>query len=98
MKSVDLSNFKLIAQRDLEAAGQNGAKEVVIREGAVITPSARDALHKYGLTLRTNGHNSHGASTATAPAASKDRLALFRSPEAEALKAEIIAEAMQKKW
>jgi len=91
MKSVDLTGLKLIAQRDLDAAAQNGTKEIVIREGAVLTPSARDAISRYGLTLRTcNGTASNGTASKRAPT-DKARAAMFFSPEAEAIKQEICA-------
>ncbi len=96
MKSVDLTGLKLIAQRDLDAVASNGTKEIVIREGAVLTPSARDIVAQRGLTLRTCNNGDCPAPvraiTAAAVAApAKDRIALFYTPEAEAIKQEICA-------
>jgi L-fuculose-phosphate aldolase len=106
MKSLDLSNLKVIAVRDIEAAGRNGATELVLQEKAILTPSARDVLRKYNMTVRQNGAGSNGVpasngvqiavstyggsngSIAHATSAANERL--FHSPEAEAIKAEIV--------
>jgi L-fuculose-phosphate aldolase len=55
MSTLDLSGQRVIASRDVEAAGKAGATELVIRPGGVLTPSARDGLQKLGIRLRTNG-------------------------------------------
>ena len=95
MKSVDLSNLKVVTLRDVEAASRNGATEFVLSEGAVITPSARDLLNGFKLHRNGNG-NGNGAGRASGPAKPAPAAArsttlekLFRSPEAEAIKREI---------
>jgi len=44
MKTVDLTGLKVIALRDVEAAVQQGAGEIVICEKTVLTPSAHDLV------------------------------------------------------
>jgi L-fuculose-phosphate aldolase len=55
MKSVELNGQKVIAVRDVEAAGKSGATELVISQGSILTPSARDALQRFRMSVRTNG-------------------------------------------
>jgi L-fuculose-phosphate aldolase len=96
MQKVDLQGQKVIAVRDLERALKAGAKEVLVRGNAVITPSARDLARKMGLLLTTADGSDGGCcpvpgqsgGTASANGTGFDRL--FHSPEAEAVKAEII--------
>ena len=103
MTPVDLTTLRVIAQRNVEDAATKGASEIVIRAGAVITPSAQDALRRRNITTRTGeGAASPGAAcarkapaapaTTAAPpaAASPAALALFNSPEAKRIKAEIV--------
>lgn len=68
---------------DVEAALRAGAQELLLREGTIFTPSARDAIAAGNLSVKT--HCDAGA----AKAAGKWD-ALLASPEAEAIKAEII--------
>jgi L-fuculose-phosphate aldolase len=83
MTSFDLRQQRVITMEDIGEALRAGAQELLIREGAILTPSARDAISEKKLSLTVD---SGGAS---APAASSwDRL--FNSPEAEAIKAEIV--------
>ena len=98
MKSFDLSEYKFVTLADVEAAARAGASELLLREGAVLTPAARDAVAERKLALRTSAGASGAAGAAGAygesgaPAPSDpawDRL--FHSPEAEAIKAEIVA-------
>ena len=86
MKSFDLSEYKFVTLADVEAGIRAGAQELLIREGAVLTPSARDAVAERKLALRTAAHGAAGSAPADA---AWDRL--FHSPEAEAIKAEIVA-------
>ncbi len=111
MTSRDLTAQRVIAQRDIEQAGAGGAREIVVRAGAVITPSALDALQKRGIEVRrgaagdpsapagsaatppaTRGAKRSSAAASSPPpaAASREALALFNSPEAEEIKAEIV--------
>jgi L-fuculose-phosphate aldolase len=91
MRSVDLTHKRVVAERDVEAAVRAGAAEILTRAGGVVTPSARDLAHKHGLILRsTEGMcDGSGAGPRVTPGSSAERL--FRSPEAEAVKAEIVA-------
>jgi L-fuculose-phosphate aldolase len=97
MKSLDLTAQKVIAARDIDAARSSGATEICVRDGCVLTPSARELLERHNLTLRKNGaarQSSEIAVTASSHAsAASGRTAndIFHSPEAEAIKAEIIA-------
>ncbi len=106
MKSIDLAERKVIVQEDIEKAVQSGATELLVRERAIFTPSARDLVQQKGLAVRTNGAGSGhcpggcgasaygaGASGAgtSATAQDADAVALFHSPEAEKIKAEIVA-------
>lgn len=84
MSSFDLSQFKVVAAQDIETAAKSGAKELLLQAGAILTPSARDAIAEYQLTIR-NG-------TGTGPTAQSNEWdRLFHSPEAEVIKAEIVA-------
>jgi L-fuculose-phosphate aldolase len=88
MSSVDLTEFKVIAAQDIAAAAKSGAKTVVLRERAVITPSARDAAAAAGITLAMSGT---APADGSAPAANSKWEALFNSPEAQKIKEEICA-------
>ena len=84
---MDLTALKVITLGDIEAAAQKGAKEVQIAEGAIVTPSAKEALAVRGISART-GPASSGTS---APAADPRLAEIFTCAEAEAAKAEICA-------
>lgn len=84
MSSLDLTKHKVIVAEDVAAAVKAGAKELLVRDGVIFTPSARDAISAHGLTLLTGAVAAPGAPAAT------QWDALFHSPEAEAIKAEII--------
>lgn len=72
MKSIDLSGQKVITARDIEAAGKAGATELLIREGSILTPSARDVLQKFGMNVRAG--ISTGDGTGSAAGRKKDGL------------------------
>jgi L-fuculose-phosphate aldolase len=98
MSSLDLTALRVIAAKDIDRAAARGAKEIVARQGAVITPLAADAIQRRALTLRQSegkGAACPGAkgaaSAAKAPAASGGAEALFNSPEAQRIKEEIVA-------
>ena len=111
MSIADLTEQKLVSVRDLETLAGKGIREVRVREGAVFTPSARDLLRDLGLAVvtakgpapvpRPAGSAAYGAAygtAASAPVASSPAAeAAFRSPEAMAIKKEIMA-AGQKLW
>ena len=86
MKSINLADLKVIAMQDIESALKAGAAEVLVSEGAIFTPSARDFARQKGIALKSGA-----AGNATAGAAASSAERLFRSPEAEAIKAEIVA-------
>lgn len=86
MSSFDLSQFKVVAAQDIEDAAKAGAKEILLQAGAILTPSARDAIAAHQLNVQ------NGPSTSTGGGAQPNQWErLFRSPEAEAIKAEIVA-------
>ena len=104
MKQVDLSHQRVLSARDVESAGKTGATEIMVREGGVITPSARDVMGRYGIKLTANGHGSaapvqgtYGAvapggpnAPAKAPKQPESKWeALLNSPEAQKIKEEI---------
>jgi len=91
MSSFDLTEFKVIAAMDIAAAVKNGAKSVTLRQGAVITPSARDAASSAGIELAFSSTSAAPAGSAP-PAANKSKWeALLNSPEANKIKDEICA-------
>jgi L-fuculose-phosphate aldolase len=98
MSALDLTALRVIAAKHIDQAASRGAKEIIMRQGAVITPLAADAIQRRALTLL----HADGAATpcaaakdaraaAKSPAASAGAGALFHSPEAERIKAEIVA-------
>ena len=101
MNSIDLSDHRVVALRDVQAAATAGAAEVVVAESCVITPSARDFLQQHSIALRTANGNGKTVScprTGTLHAATRQgtrpttpAAQLFHSAEAEAIKAEICA-------
>lgn len=100
--TIDLTGLKVITLSDIDAAVQKGAKEVLIVENAILTPSAKEALQTNRI-VRRSGSNGNGSSASTsgtysavpappAMAPSDPRIAaLFESPEARAVKDEICA-------
>lgn len=90
MKSFDLSGHKLISLREVESAAKDGVTELLVCSRAVITPSARDRAQQSGIALKMNGAGPApaGAGKGARPAAG--RSAIFHSPAAEAIKAEIV--------
>lgn len=100
MRSVDLSARQVIAARDVEDAIKAGATELRTRERCIVTPAARDLLRRAGIALHAGegagqdrvadagGRGPVGRGPAAPPSSEAERL--FRSPEAEAIKAEIV--------
>jgi L-fuculose-phosphate aldolase len=87
MNSIDLTEFKVIAAQDIEAAAKSGATTVTLRPGVVLTPSAKELAALRGIAL-----NTAGGSVTAGPAARSGRWqALLNSPEALAIKDEICA-------
>ena len=64
MKTVDLQSYKVLTGKNLEAAVSSGASEIVLAEGVVLTPTARDIIRRAGLTIVGNP----ASSTAAQPA------------------------------
>lgn len=102
MSALDLTALRVISARDVEKAVAGGAKEVVTRKGAVVTPLAADALQRRGIAVSQSdaakpcpkAKEQKPASAPAQPAApgvSRERLALFNSPEAQRAKEEIVA-------
>ena len=86
MSSLDLTKHKVIVAQDVEDAVKAGAAELLVRDGAIFTPSAQDAVSAHGLTLVT-GATTPGTGSTVASAQWDE---LFHSPAAEAIKAEIV--------
>ena len=89
MNSFDLTQYKVVTQDDVEAASKAGATELSVRDGAIFTPSARDAINAKNLTIKSASGAQSSAAASGAGSAKWD--ALFHSPEAELIKAEIVA-------
>lgn len=85
MNSFDLTQYKVVTLDDIEAASKAGATELLVRDGAIFTPSARDAITAKNLSTKGVA----GGSTASKAPTQWDEL--FHSPEAEKIKAEIVA-------
>ena len=89
MSRVDLSGQKVIVERDVKQALEQGSTELVLRADAVLTPAARDLVRQHGVTL--NGSGAKGVPVPKRPLRTATGLAKdFYSPEAEAIKAEIV--------
>jgi L-fuculose-phosphate aldolase len=84
MKSIELTQEKVITLGDLAAAAQPDTAELLVAANAVLTPSALEFLEQRKISVR-RGAKSQG--TATAPSGAIQDL--FTSPEAEAIKEEI---------
>ncbi|MBI4892157.1 MAG: class II aldolase/adducin family protein, partial [Acidobacteria bacterium] len=84
MSSIDLRQHKIITLADVEQAARAGARELLLRADAVLTQDAADAASRYGMAIG-------GRTSASLPSGDGQWDALFRSPEAEAVKAEICA-------
>jgi L-fuculose-phosphate aldolase len=83
MSSIDLRQHKVITLADVEQAARGGARELLLRPDAMLTPDASEAVSRFGMTL--------GGRAATPAAGDSHWETLFRSAEAEAVKAEICA-------
>lgn len=102
MKTIDLRELKVITEADLANAVRDGFGEVRVSDRALLTPSARDYLSGAGLTLLQDtpgapAQSSAASRSSEAPATQPGVDALFRSPEAAAIKQEIIR-AGRKLW
>ena len=86
---IDLTAQKVVTQGDVDALPA-GASEVLLCEGAIVTPSAREALARRNIAVGSG-------SATTAGGAPGARAALFQTADAEAVKREII-EVGRKLW
>jgi L-fuculose-phosphate aldolase len=101
MKTVDLSELKVVATADIDEARKQGATELILRGNAIVTPSARDAIASAGLAVRkpaalkaTPSDPVAAYAEATKAPVSPAAAALqelFSSAEAQAVKEEICA-------
>lgn len=92
MKTIDLTSLKVITLSDIEAAVRSAATEVLLGEGVIVTPSAKDALEERKIAVRRGSATDtdaagHHAAQGVDPA----RVALLNCPEAESVKEEICA-------
>jgi len=55
MKRVDLTRQKRIGARDVEAAVKAGARELLVRKGSTLTPTAWGMIRKFGIVVRAGG-------------------------------------------
>ena len=84
MTSYDLTRYRVVTLEDIDAAVRAGAGELRVQAGAILTPSAQEAVAAKRLTLKSvEGGASAGAAN--------EWERLLNSPEAEAIKAEIVA-------
>src|ERR1035437_3892566 len=97
MTSFDLRHQKVITVEDIDAAAKAGARGLTLREGTIFTPSAREAIAERGFAIQSEGTAPVNAGAGQAGAASGNWERLFNSPEAEAIKAEIV-EVGRKLW
>lgn len=80
MSTFDLTKHKVITAEDVDAAVRAGAKHLLLREDAIVTGIAQDLIASHGLSSKPGG---------SCAASNSQWEALFRSPEAEAVKVEI---------
>ena len=97
MSALDLTALRVIAAKHIDSAASRGAKEILTRQGAVDHPAGR-RRHAAARADRAPGRRPGGSvrrrrrrAPAGRPPASAAAEALFRSPEAERIKAEIVA-------
>lgn len=106
MQRVDLQGYKVLTGKDLEAAVSAGAREIVLVDGVVLTPTARDVIRRAGLAIFDNHASAAAAQPsrngarpqaaqpsqrATRPEKSaRSEDAVLNSPEATVIKQEMI--------
>ena len=52
MNSVDLTGQRVVVMRDAQSARTAGATEIVVGQGCVITPSARDFFNQHQIAIQ----------------------------------------------
>ena len=87
MNSLDLSGLKVVALCDIEGAVQNGVKEIICQEGAILTPSAKEFVQQHSLAMRSAAKDLATGGGTGGSAIER----LFNSPEAQVIKEEICA-------
>jgi L-fuculose-phosphate aldolase len=85
MSSYSLTQHKVITMEDIDAAVRAGAKSLLLRDGAILTPSAQEGMARHGLVVE------RATSQGSASVPVNDWERLFTTPEAEAIKNEICA-------
>lgn len=97
MQSLNLENKNVITARDFESLIRNGLSEITVKQGAVLTSSARELLQSADIKVtRVAGSDEivpapgRGASVNTWSRGSRSPEAIFRSPEAMAIREEIV--------
>ncbi len=90
MKTIDLRELKVITEADLETAARAGFDSIQLSERALLTPSARDVANSRGLMLVREGEKTRGEKSPAPPFIDSSPEGLFHSPEATAIKEEMI--------
>jgi L-fuculose-phosphate aldolase len=95
-KSIDISNRKVLAMRDVQEAIAAGATRIQVATNCVITPSARDVLQQHNIATIASGkaagvETSNQVPTSSLSVGSNANPRLFFTPEAEEIKKEICA-------
>ena len=95
MKQLHLRGTNVISAQVVSQAARDGYTEIVVDGDAVVTSIARDAAAIAGVSIVREGHPSPAAPAGPAAAFStggpSSPQALFESPEAQAIKQEIVA-------
>lgn len=97
-KSIDISNRRVLAMRDVQEAVAAGATRILLAGNCVITPSARDLLQQHNIATVSNctaagseTSNQVTASSLSTGSTNAPNPRLFFTPEAEEIKKEICA-------
>lgn len=85
MTSFNLTQHKVITMEDIDSAVKSGAKMLLLREDAFLTPSAQEGAARHRLEIQ------RAATTAAQSPSATEWDRLFTTPEAESIKAEICA-------
>jgi L-fuculose-phosphate aldolase len=88
MKTIDLTQNRVITERDIAAAANEGATDISIRDGVAVTPSARDSAASKGIRIVTTAGPAPTTVSASGKLTTWD--ALLASPEAAKIIDEII--------
>src|ERR1700681_659892 len=91
MKTVDLTNEKVITLTDVEGAAKGRGTELLIGETAILTPAAREAVELRRIAVCSGSSAVLGGVLGNQPAGSGALEAIFPCAEAQAAKEEICA-------